>query len=106
MRLYLRNGSVLYFSRDNDEFAFLEQHMLVTELHPQSSLQDQKQLILNVVMVPYELILQLDQLHHLSIQFTNYTWIPVVFYLLQLLGDSYLLYGLNPCQLHSHGEEP
>jgi len=60
MRLFLRNGSVLYLSRDNDEFAFLKQQMLITKLHPQSSLQDKKHLIFNFVMVPYELILQLD----------------------------------------------
>ena len=83
MDFFFRTGMVLHTSRDDDEFAGCDIEALivsrfVTVVHAKTSMHDQEEFVLVVVVVPDELALKLDQLDLLSIQFADNLRAPVI----------------------------
>ena len=65
-------------ARDDDELALFERDGLVTELDSEPPLYPEKHLIFMVVVMPYELTLELNQLDQLSIEFACNVRLPVL----------------------------
>ena len=69
---------MLHAARHDEELAAFEPHLAIAELHSESPIDDQKQLVLTVVVVPDELALELDELDVLTVQLADDARIPVV----------------------------
>ena len=71
------DGPVLNTSRNNQELTFLKLDTTIAKLHAEAPLDHQKQLILQVVVMPNKLTLKLDELDVLTIQLADNLGIPV-----------------------------
>src|SRR5258706_12680109 len=76
--LFLGDRQMLNAVRDNDELARLDHEVGVSQLHPQTALHDQKQLVLALVMVPDELALELRELHEVVIHRADNLRTPLI----------------------------
>ncbi len=92
----LGNRAVLDTSRHDDEFTFAELYDAVSKLDAKGATQDEKQLVLAVVMMPHELALELDELHFLPIQLADDLGSPVLSNLGKLLCQIYFLHLRYP----------
>lgn len=62
MTLLLSHGLMLDAAWDDDELALADLNVTLAELHGEPAFDHEEQLILALVMVPYELALELDEL--------------------------------------------
>lgn len=69
---------VLNAPRHNEELAFLDNDIALTQPHKQRAFDDEKELILVLMVMPDELPLQLRQLHLLAIGLTDDARTPVL----------------------------
>jgi hypothetical protein len=74
--LLVSHGPVFDSPWHNDKLALVQLDRLVTELHPELSLNYQEHLVFVLMAVPDELALKLDQLDQLSIEFAGDVWLP------------------------------
>ena len=87
MDFFLGDGSMLYTSRNDQELTFLKPNVSVTVLHAESTLDNEKQLILQIVMMPDKLALKLDELDMLTVQLADNLGVPVFVESRQLFGE-------------------
>jgi hypothetical protein len=64
--------------RNDQELSFLEPNVPIPELHAESALHHEKQLVLVIVMVPHERAQELDQLDLLAIELSGDFRAPVL----------------------------
>src|SRR3989441_10586835 len=72
---------------NDDELARLDHEVLVSQLHPQPALHDQKQLILVLVMVPDELTLELGELDEVVVHLAHDFGTPLILKPAEHLGE-------------------
>src|SRR5689334_17430856 len=60
--LTLGDGTMLHPVRDDGEFSFVQPHVSVAQLDSEPALDYQEELVLDLVLMPDELTLELDQL--------------------------------------------
>lgn len=92
------NWTMFGSTRNDHELAFLQVQVssspaIVLILHPERSMQDEKQLILIIVPMPNELALELHQFDVLPVQLAYDPRRPVLAYRLELLAQSDLLHA-------------
>ena len=63
MRLLLGDGQVVHAVGNDRELAGAEHEIAVAQAQPQPALHHEKQLVLPLVVVPYELALEFHELH-------------------------------------------
>src|SRR5918996_808635 len=68
LHLFLRHRPVLHALGDHHQLTRAEDHLAISKLDGQRSLNYQKQLVLTLVAVPHELALHLGQLHVTVVQ--------------------------------------
>jgi hypothetical protein len=73
------------------KFPLLDPDAPAPELHPETTLDDEKELVLLVVVVPDELTEELGQLDVLAVQLAHDLWLPLFVEERQLLLDVHLL---------------
>ena len=90
MRLAFGDGAVLDALRHDQQLAGIEDHLPVTELHPQPPGDDPEELVLVVVVVPDELPLELDDLHVRVVQLADDLGAPPLVEACELLAALHL----------------
>jgi hypothetical protein len=81
LRLFFGDRPVLDAPRNHDELSLLDTNLPIPKLHPESSLHDEKQIVLLivvVVVVPDELAEELDQLDVLPVQLARDLRLPAL----------------------------
>jgi hypothetical protein len=89
--LFLGDRPMLDPAWDDEELAFLQPDLAIPEVHPESALHDQEQLILVLMMVPDELALEFHQLDTLAVELAHDPRLPLVGDLVELLREIHLL---------------
>src|SRR5438552_3372007 len=87
LRLALGHGPVLDAARDDEELPRLEAHVPVAELHAELARHDEEHLVLEIVVVPHELALEPDELHHLAVELAHDLGDPVLVDTRECLGE-------------------
>jgi len=77
MALLLRHRPVFHASRDHDQLTLMDLLRVVPKLEPEPAPEDQKQLILLLVVMPVERALDLGEFDHLAVQFGHDMRSPV-----------------------------
>jgi hypothetical protein len=90
--LFVRDWAMLDAPRDYYQFILREVDRPVAELHAKSPLDHQEQLVLLLVVMPYKLALELDQLDMLAVQFGQDDWRPIIVDLGEFGGKRDLLH--------------
>src|SRR5262249_55094087 len=65
---FLRHGSMVDASRNNQELAFFEPDLAIAKLHAESALDHEKQLVLVVMMMPNKRTFEFHQLDQLTVE--------------------------------------
>ena len=98
MNLVVGDRSMFDATGHDQQLPFFQPDLPVTEIHPESPLHDQEQLVFIFMVMPDELALKLDQFDLLTIQFANDLGIPVVAELGEFLLDIHFFH-------HEHRED-
>src|SRR5436190_13987966 len=80
---------------DDHEFSLLDPFGPIAEIHPESSLDDQEQFVLQLVLVPDELALELHELDLLAVQFADDFRAPGLGELRQFPGQADLVHNAS-----------
>src|SRR5271165_5607584 len=78
VRLFVGHGAMFRFSWYNDELAFFEPDVPVSELHAKATLDHEEELVFVFMMMPEELALEFNELDELSIQLADDSRTPVI----------------------------
>jgi len=82
---------VLHAPGNDEELAFVEFDDPVAKVDRQVAVEDQKEFVLVLVMVPDELTFQLGEFDMLSVEFTDDSGAPVFSELLEFFGEVHLV---------------
>src|SRR5271166_2956823 len=74
-------------TRDYDKLSLLDPFVMVAKLHAEAAVDDEEHLVLVIVMVEYELAVELDELDVLSVEFGSDAGFVVVGDLRKFIGD-------------------
>ena len=85
-------GAMFDATGNDQQLAFFQPDLPVPEIHPESSLHHQEQLVLIFVMMPDKLALELDEFDLLTVQLADDFGTPVVVKLGELLLDIYFFH--------------
>src|SRR5216684_8934250 len=87
VRFFFGNREMLDAVRNDDELARLDHEVLVSQLHPEPTLYDQKQLVFALVMVPDELACELGELHQVVVHRADDLGTPLILKPAEHLGE-------------------
>src|SRR5271170_69853 len=93
--LFLGDRPVLDPAGYDEELALLQPDLAIPEIHAESPLHHQEQLVLVLVMMPDELALELDQLDLLAVELAGDPRLPLLADLAELLREVHLLDGAH-----------
>src|SRR5207253_2929756 len=82
--------------RDDHELPFAHPHLAVAELEQQPALHDEKQLVLQLVMMPHELAFDLDELDVAVVELAHDLRAPVLVELPEFLGQVHATHARRP----------
>src|SRR5262245_48135250 len=72
------DGSMFNAPRHNQELPLLQRDLAIAKLHHEVALDDEKELVFKVVLVPDEVALELDEFDVLAIELPDDPWPPMV----------------------------
>src|SRR5437588_7966260 len=93
VRFFLGDRQMLDAVRNDDELAWLDHEVLVSQLHPQPALHDQKQLVLMLVVMPDEFTLELGELYEGVVHLADDFGTPLILKPAEHLGEIHLADG-------------
>src|SRR5207245_1953576 len=96
VRLLGRHGEVFDAPRDDDELALAHRHVAVPELEQEPAFHDEKQLVLQLVMMPHELAFDLDEFHVGVVDFAHDLRAPMLVELPELRREIHAVHGTFP----------
>ena len=74
--LIFRHRTVFDSAGDDEEFACLQPYDTVSKIHPEAAADDEKEFIFAFMVMPDEFALELDELHHLTVEFAGDRGLP------------------------------
>src|SRR5262249_20668483 len=99
VRLFGCDRAMLDTMRDDQELALFQPDVAVVQLHQQTALHDQEELIFSLVMMPDELAFELDQLDRGIVQLASDFGAPILIEHAKLLRQIHLLHRLRTSSL-------
>src|SRR6516164_559431 len=93
LRLFVGYRKMLHAARDDDEFAWTYDFLVIAEFHAHAAFNHQEHFVLVVVMMPDELPLKTHGLDVAVVDFAQDLGAPVLFKLRKFLGDVDGLHG-------------
>ena len=96
MHLFLGSGAMFDSAGHDDEFTLVDYFDAFSELHLEGAPDDEKELVLLVVLVPDEFALELGQPDVLAVELADHPRIPVIREPRELFADVDLLHLKTP----------
>jgi hypothetical protein len=78
MNFFVGHGAVFDPARDDDKFAFADDHFMVAKFHAQCALDDEEEFVFIVVMMPDEFTFEFDGFDVAVVNFADDTRVAVV----------------------------